>query len=97
MTGRGVRREQLNAEPLRASLQSVHDNYAKFRNDHGAPEIVIGLKTFKCIGMSPPHDHPHIYLDMGNDDTILCPYCSVLFRYDPSLSPGETVPPDCSY
>ncbi len=93
----GDRQEQLNAEPLRASWRSVNDNYAKFRNDHGAAEIRIGLKKFKCIGVSPPHDHPHIYLDMGDDDTILCPYCAVLFRYDPRLSPGETDPPDCSY
>jgi hypothetical protein len=31
-------------------------NYAKFRNDHGAAEIVIGAKKFKCVGVSPPHD-----------------------------------------
>ena len=50
--------------------------YVKFRNDNGVPEIRIGVKEFKCIGVSPPQDHPHIYLDMGNDDTILCPYCA---------------------
>jgi uncharacterized Zn-finger protein len=75
----------------------VGDSYTKFRNDHGAAEIVIGTKKFKCIGVSPPHDHPHIYLDMGDNDTILCPYCAVLFRYDRRLGPGEADPPDCSY
>jgi len=75
----------------------VDDNYAKFSNDRGAPEIVIGLKQFQCVGVSPPHDHPHIYLDMGDNNAILCPYCAVLFRYDPRLSLGESDSPDRFY
>ena len=71
--------------------------YAKFRNDNAVPEIRIGIKVFKCIGVSPPQDHPHIYLDMGDNDTILCPYCAVLFRYDRRLGPDKADPPDCSY
>jgi uncharacterized Zn-finger protein len=73
------------------------DAYAKFRNDNGVPEIRIGIKEFKCIGVSPPQDHPHIYLDMGDDDTIRCPYCATLFRFDPRLGPGEADPPDCLF
>ena len=73
------------------------DDYAKLKNDHGAPEIRIGLKKFKCIGVSPPHDHPHIYLDMGDDDTILCPYYAGVFRFDARLSPSESNPPGCLY
>jgi uncharacterized Zn-finger protein len=38
--------------------------YPKFRNDRGVPEICIGVKEFECIGVSPPHDHPHIYINM---------------------------------
>ena len=49
--------------------------YPKFRNDRGVPEICIGVKEFKCIGVSPPHDHPHIYINMREADTIPCPYC----------------------
>ena len=26
-----------------------------------------------CIGESPPQDHPHVYINMGEADTILCP------------------------
>ena len=63
------------------------DGYAKFKNDRGVLEIRIGVKQFKCIGASAPHDHPHIFLDMGEADTILCPYCATLFRYDPRLDP----------
>ncbi len=31
---------------------------------------------------------------MGNKETILCPYCATLFRFDPRLSTGEADPPD---
>jgi uncharacterized Zn-finger protein len=42
------------------------------------PEIWIGVKEFKCIGVSPPQDHPHVYINMGEADTILCPYCGTV-------------------
>ena len=44
--------------------------------------------------MSPPQDHPHIYIDMGEADTILCPYCGTRFRFDPRLAPLNADPPD---
>jgi uncharacterized Zn-finger protein len=68
--------------------------YPKFRNDRGIPEICIGVKEFECIGVSPPHDHPHIYINMREADTILCPYCAMQFRFDPQLTPLEADPPD---
>ena len=71
--------------------------YAKFRNDLAVPEILIGVREFNCIGVSPPHDHPHVYLNMGNQDTILCPYCSTRFRFVSSLKPSEAVPPESIY
>ena len=46
--------------------------YLKFRNDRAAPEIRIGVREFKCIGVSPPLDHPHVYINMGEQDAILC-------------------------
>ena len=73
------------------------DDYAKFKNDQGVPEIRIGVKEFKCVGVSPPLDHPHIYLEMGAGETIVCPYCVTLFRYDPRLGPSEADPPDCLF
>jgi len=56
----------------------------KFANDEGASEVRIGVKEFECIGATPPFDHPHIYLDMGRDSEIVCPYCSTLYKYDAS-------------
>jgi uncharacterized Zn-finger protein len=54
--------------------------YLKFRNDRGVPEICIGVREFKCVGVSPPQDHPHVYINMGEADTILCPYCGTRLR-----------------
>ena len=51
----------------------------------------------KCIGDKPPQDHPHIYLKMGDASEIVCPYCSTLFRFDPSLGAHEADPADCAY
>jgi uncharacterized Zn-finger protein len=93
----GNRQERKKKELVGGNEGIGHTNYAKLRNDNGVSEIRIGTKGFKCIGVSPPNDHPHIYLDMGEVNTILCPYCGTLFRYDAELSPGEVDPPDCSY
>ena len=73
------------------------DTYPKFKNDNGVPEIGIGTKEFKCAGASAPQDHPHVYLDIGTSDTILCPYCATLFRFDPELGPRGVDPPDCMF
>ena len=57
---------------------------AKFKNDRGVWEIRIGVKEFKCAGASVPQDHPHVFLNMGVAESILCPYCATLFRTTPS-------------
>ena len=72
-------------------------SYPKFRNDVAAPVVRIGSREFNCIGVTPPHDHPHIYLEMSGQQTILCPYCATLFRFDPRLGPDEADPPECMY
>ncbi len=64
-----------------------------FQNDAGHPAISIGVREFKCVGASSPFDHPHVFLDMGEDDEKVCPYCSTLYRFDAGLKPDETVPP----
>ena len=68
--------------------------YPKFRNDNAVPEIRIGAREFKCIGVSPPFDHPHVYINMRDQEVILCPYCATRFRFDPRLGPFEADPPD---
>jgi uncharacterized Zn-finger protein len=66
-----------------------------FANDRGVEKIVIGVKEFQCMGARPPFDHPHVYLDMGADSQILCPYCATLFAYDARLAPDATEPAGC--
>jgi uncharacterized Zn-finger protein len=68
-----------------------------FHNDTGIPVIEIGAHEFKCVGANPPFDHPHVYLDMGADHEIICPYCSTLYRYNPKLDARTTVPAGCAY
>jgi len=68
-----------------------------FRNDDGVESIAIGAREFECTGASPPNDHPHVYLDMGEDDHIVCPYCSTLYRLDPALGKAEAEPASSAY
>jgi uncharacterized Zn-finger protein len=73
------------------------ESYPKFHNEVGVPIVRIGCREFKCIGDKPPQDHPHIYLKIGDASEIVCPYCSTLFRFDPSLGAHEADPADCAY
>lgn len=63
-----------------------------FQNDAGHPRIAIGVKEFMCVGATAPFDHPHVFLDMGDDNEKVCPYCSTLYVFDPALHADETVP-----
>jgi uncharacterized Zn-finger protein len=66
-----------------------------FHNDAGVPVIEIGSQEFMCVGANPPFDHPHVFLDLGNDNEIICPYCSTLYRFAADLGAGEARPPEC--
>jgi uncharacterized Zn-finger protein len=66
-----------------------------FHNDAGVATIEIGSREFMCVGANPPFDHPHVFLDLGGDSEIICPYCSTLYRYAADLRPGEARPPEC--
>ncbi|SMH44396.1 zinc-finger domain-containing protein [Mesorhizobium australicum] len=68
-----------------------------FQNDAGYPTIAIGVTEFMCVGANPPFDHPHVFLDMGDDVEKVCPYCSTLYRLDPTLKETETSPAGCLY
>jgi|1185.fasta_scaffold332632_2 uncharacterized Zn-finger protein len=68
-----------------------------FHNDPGVPAIHLGSREFMCIGATPPFDHPHVFLDMGSDDEIVCPYCSTLYKHRPGLGAGAAEPAECLY
>ncbi len=67
-----------------------------FHNDPGLPMIEIGAKKFMCVGATPPFDHPHVFLDMGDENEIVCPYCSTLYRHDPTLDAHAARPAECA-
>jgi uncharacterized Zn-finger protein len=67
-----------------------------FHNDPGVAVIEIGAQEFMCVGAKPPFDHPHVFLDLGGDDEIICPYCSTLFRFDKTLGAGAARPAECA-
>jgi uncharacterized Zn-finger protein len=71
------------------------DSVPQLANDLGAEKVFVGVRELKCMGARPPFDHPHVYLDMGSDSQILCPYCSTLFIHDPRLLPDESDPKGC--
>jgi len=68
-----------------------------FVNDIGVKSIRISVKAFKCIGASPPMDHPHIFLDMGSANEIFCPYCSTRYVYDGRIEKGSARPREALY
>jgi uncharacterized Zn-finger protein len=68
-------------------------SYPMFLNNRGVPEIRIAVREFESIGVFPL-DHPHVYINMRDEDTILCPYCATRFRFDPRLTPFDANPPD---
>ncbi len=67
-----------------------------FANDGGLKKIAIGAHEFMCVGARPPFDHPHVFLDMGGDHEIICPYCSTLYRHDAALDPHNARPAECA-
>ena len=54
-------------------------------------------KEFQCVGARPPFDHPHVFLDMGHDTEIVCPYCSTLYIFSPALPHGAANPPSAVF
>lgn len=68
-----------------------------FQNDGGHRQIEVGVKEFMCTGASAPYDHPHIYIDMGDEQEKICPYCSTMYRHNPALKPNQTNPAGCVF
>jgi uncharacterized Zn-finger protein len=67
-----------------------------FHNTPGVAVIEIGAREFMCIGELAPFDHPHVFLDMGDADEIICPYCSTLYRHNPQLDAHSAQPAECA-
>lgn len=66
-----------------------------FHNEPGVAAIQVGARRFMCIGAKPPFDHPHVFIDMGTEDDVICSYCGTLYKFKPSLADSEAEPGDC--
>ncbi|HUV33178.1 MAG TPA: zinc-finger domain-containing protein [Devosiaceae bacterium] len=75
----------------------AHETTPHFHNTGGVPRIEIGAREFQCIGALPPFDHPHVFLDMGDEAEIVCPYCSTHFVFDPMLGHADARPAAARY
>jgi uncharacterized Zn-finger protein len=67
-----------------------------FHNSPGVPVIEIGARELMCVGALPPFDHPHVFLDMGYESEIVCPYCSTLYRYSGDIDSHAANPAQCA-
>tara|TARA_Y100001937_G_scaffold18569_1_gene25592 strand:- start:1241 stop:1405 length:165 start_codon:yes stop_codon:yes gene_type:complete len=48
--------------------------------------IITHSKQFTCDGlikegMHPSEGHPKVYLNMGDDNEMVCPYCSEKYEF----------------
>ena len=89
--------DAINQEVSFGKTDMADHTVPHFQNDIGAAEIEIGAEKFMCCGASEPYDHPHVYLDMGTEGEIVCPYCSTLYRYNKELSLTESRPENCLF
>jgi uncharacterized Zn-finger protein len=64
----------------------------RYQNDMGLSKIEIGSREFMCVGAKPPYDHPHVFLNLGAAEEIVCPYCSTLFKHNANLGAGHANP-----
>ena len=67
-----------------------------FHNQPGLPVLKVRVRRFMCIGCLPPLDHPHIFIDMGDETDIVCSYCSTRFVFEPTLH-DLCQPAECLY
>jgi uncharacterized Zn-finger protein len=67
-----------------------------FHNQPGLPHVRVGAREFMCVGALPPFDHPHIFIDMGDETEAICPYCSTHFVFDAGLK-GHADPAECEW
>ena len=75
------RPSQRGSHPLRDSVApSGHEKTPEIRNDAGLREVPVFASTVVCTGESPPEDHPHVSLRMGQNSCVTCPYCGTRYR-----------------
>ena len=54
-------------------------NSPEIKKDKDREIEYTNSKKLSCNGLDGPLGHPKVYLDMGDKNQIICPYCSKLF------------------
>jgi uncharacterized Zn-finger protein len=50
--------------------------------------VLVSRKRVKCDGGGGALGHPVTWLDMGEDDFVICKYCDRVFKLDAAAVPG---------
>jgi uncharacterized Zn-finger protein len=56
--------------------------------DPDADVVIVSSKYVKCDGGGGPLGHPVSWMDMGDDDFVVCKYCDKVFKLDPNATGG---------
>ncbi len=48
--------------------------------------IIVTTTRVACDGGGGALGHPKTWLDMGQDDHVVCKYCDQLFKLDPKVA-----------
>jgi uncharacterized Zn-finger protein len=85
-----------NFRKFRGQSMAADHATPHFHNQPGVRSVRVGAKEFMCVGALPPFDHPHIFIDMGDAEEAICPYCSTLYIHDAALH-GHSDPAECEW
>ncbi len=58
------------------------------RSEAAEPDIPVESPVVACDGGGGALGHPTVYLHIGDDGAIACPYCSRRFVLDPGATPA---------
>lgn len=53
-----------------------------------AETMTVDTEEFACDGGDGPLGHPRVYLHIGDDGTVDCPYCGRHFVLSADAKPG---------
>ena len=65
----------------------MQDNQSIIRKEVAADKVVTVTRSVKCEGEGHGVGHPLVYLEIGPENEIICPYCSRSFVLKTSAKP----------
>jgi len=55
-------------------------NSPEIKNNQDENIELVSSKKVSCNGPDGHLGHPKVYLDMGDNESVVCPYCSKIFK-----------------